>query len=592
MRSRVFCFALAFLFGAFSLSGRSQGPDEKTAEFVVLPEIVHQISGKYPDVHVVLFRVGCGQDDKKQWHNQLPPETETYSLDISGAGYAATNPQRDDDCTVSFDLKTSSTEHGSVVVNVRTSKEHVGKAFLHFADPLTGPIPTKSPEVDVLWAPISYDVCNQAFGRAVAKKFFCIAVKIGNNSGYQLQIAGVGFNTPFGSATDQHLVKTPNSSYALTRSVAQEGSYDSPRSYVLHGIEATGLLMASATPYFHNVRSTAKFATATSIVAGPLEAAFNLMVPDHSLRQANNLDDQSLRDGKLIPNNTQITTVVFLDKGSVTLDYKRACDRLYGSYDGSLATTKQAKNGSQGLVNLAEASIFSKVDRSVVSAKIRAQDQLTAKRYDACTSGDSSALKEALGALVVVGDEIQYLQRVVVDQTVHSQETPVGAQPASSAISYQTLSITGRNLDKLPATLNITSGVDQRVATRDSSSTAEAATYSFKGALKSNAAYTVQSSGTALPLDLHGNVQNPNASVDGAKVVGDTLMLTGEALDLLPPSLEIYLGEAKQTLTRSSVTGTTATFPLDASRDKAKVITIKNQEHLKVTGSSVTATSQ
>lgn len=322
MRSnRLSCVIWFFLAAGIpiSLPAQRQQPDETKAEFVVLPESFRQVTGKYPDSHVVLFRVGCGQDAHNVWTNQLPPASDIFTLDISGAGYMPSNVRRDDDCAVSFDLKTSSIEHGSVVVTVRTSKTQVGRAFLHFADPLAGPIPTAAPQVDVLWAPISYKVCDEAFGRAVAKKFFCLALKIGNNSGYQLQIAGVGFNTPFGSSAENpYFVKTPNSSYALTRAVAQEGSVDSPRSYVLHGIEASGLLMASATPYFHNVRSTAKFATATSIVSGPLEAAFNLLVPDHSLRQANNLDDQSLRDGRLIPNNSQITTVVFLDKGSVT----------------------------------------------------------------------------------------------------------------------------------------------------------------------------------------------------------------------------------------------------------------------------------
>lgn len=193
--------------------------------------------------------------------------------------------------------------------------------------------------------------------------------------------------------------------------------------------------------------------------------------------------------------------------------------------------------------DISKAGSFPVLDSSAVSAKIGAQDANTAKRYDACTAGDSSALKEALGSLVLVGDEIEYMQRVVVDQAVHSQETPVGAQPDSSSVVYQTLFIAGRNLDKLPANLNVVSGTDKRTAKKDSTSTAEAATYTFTGPLRSDAVYTVQASGTALPVDLHGNVTNPDPSIESAAVVGDTLTLTGEVLDLLPKTLSIYIGE-------------------------------------------------
>jgi hypothetical protein len=58
-----------------------------------------------------------------------------------------------------------------------------------------GPIPPGlPPQVDIMWGVVPQRIVKDNFGTRVGKLFYCIEVVIGNNSGYDLQIASVGFN--------------------------------------------------------------------------------------------------------------------------------------------------------------------------------------------------------------------------------------------------------------------------------------------------------------------------------------------------------------------------------------------------------------
>ncbi len=65
-----------------------------------------------------------------------------------------------------------------------------------------GPIPPGlKPQVDIMWAVVPQRIVSDNFGSRVAKLFYCIEVVIGNNTGYDLQIASVGFKLgPIGKA--------------------------------------------------------------------------------------------------------------------------------------------------------------------------------------------------------------------------------------------------------------------------------------------------------------------------------------------------------------------------------------------------------
>jgi hypothetical protein len=65
-----------------------------------------------------------------------------------------------------------------------------------------GPIPPgMKPDVDIMWTMVPEKIVKDNFGARVGKLFYCIEVVVGNNSGYDLQIASVGFTLgPVGKA--------------------------------------------------------------------------------------------------------------------------------------------------------------------------------------------------------------------------------------------------------------------------------------------------------------------------------------------------------------------------------------------------------
>lgn len=530
--------------------------DETSASFALIPELIRVgDDGKYPETHVVLFHIGCQQGTDGSWSKDLPDGDLT--LRLSG-NISNPNGVNHDKCTVWFDLKTASASHGTVAVQVLNGSKSLGYGFLHLADPAAKPVPTV-PQVDVLWAPIGHRTCTKAFGRSVANNFWCIAVRIGNNSGYQLQIAGVGFKGKEGTRNTN--TKTPNSSYALTRAVAQEGASNSGRAFLINSVSATGLLMAGFSPYFHNERSAAKYNAGTSIVSGPLSAALGLIWPDAALRTSNNLDDQSLRDGRLIPNNTQITTVVFLDKGSIIPDYISACKSVFRQY---------AENPAQGF--------DSRQGIDAVQKAINDKDSAAAYDFKKCVQGRTSpGLKEALGDLVLVGDQVAYLQRIVVDQSVQSQELLVGAQPTGSSVSYTTVTISAVAPERLPLSVTVRGPDGKAEVGTDGKIVGSTATYTLAKPLQ-NGSYVITDMGGNIRIPLSGIVKNPDIRVDKVEVKGSQLFVTGDNLKLLPEKLVIKIDNKTFDAESAERKDMSATFSLKSALDPGKKFTIVSDD--------------
>ena len=149
-----------------------------------------------------------------------------------------------------------------------------------------GPIPPGLlPQVDVMWEVMSQSNCSDVFGRRIAQSEYCVQLVIGNNSGYPIQIAGIGFsssvNSLFNGMPD---IATSNSSYVSTRAILLEQNVTSTRNIIYNSLQAAGVLMAAFTPYFgtglhpatkghpngtvNNARPN--WTTAASIVSGPL----------------------------------------------------------------------------------------------------------------------------------------------------------------------------------------------------------------------------------------------------------------------------------------------------------------------------------
>ncbi|MGO9123361.1 MAG: IPT/TIG domain-containing protein [Terriglobales bacterium] len=402
-------------------------PFPSKAEWTATPGIIRQAQGKYPSsVNIVLYENDC-RDGAGELQNQLKKDS-AYQIVATGAGITTSTPTIGD-CTLTAVLTIdASAQPGNqfLVVNEKLNGgatfSSKGAAVLAMMDTTAGPTPS-TPQVDVIWDVISDHVCSDSFGNHVPKYLYCIEVKIGNDSGHALQLAGIGFKTkhPFASKfgiPETATMTSANTAYQTTRSLAQSGADTTFRNLAYRSIQGIGLIMASFTPFFRNSGPKAKWSTASAIVSGAFVQAFALIAPDQTIRELTNLDDQAFRDGKLIPNNTQVRMTVFVDKALISGTLKERCTTLLtvpgkASAEPTLPTDSEVKNCSK--------------------------------------SGDPAIVKVLLGDLVIVGDQVDYLQRMVVDTSVTSQEVNPAPTVQDTNADSKTITLTGTGLTGITA---------------------------------------------------------------------------------------------------------------------------------------------
>jgi len=188
-----------------------------------------------------------------------------------------------------------------------------------------GPIPPGiAPQVDIMWAVMPQNITHDNFGGKIKKQYYGIEVVIGNDSGFDLELASVGFDLGTGRLKSDEMVNTriPTSGYRVTRASLQRRQQLSLRNMTLNIIKALGPVLTGFTPFFHNVNHQSNFAEGINILSNPVEKGFEMVWPDLTLGQLANLEDQSLRDNAItrtvVKNNTQVRFVVFVPKDLIS----------------------------------------------------------------------------------------------------------------------------------------------------------------------------------------------------------------------------------------------------------------------------------
>jgi hypothetical protein len=387
--------------------------DPADATLLASPGSIRQVQGKYPpSVPLILWLKGCTPGKIDDPVKTLATDS-TYVITIAGAGLSASGKQTAGDCkiTTTLSIDPAAASAGYFIVNVvettaKNTTQDRGYALLSLLDAAAAPIPANQ-QVDVIWGVLSQHICRDNFGRHLADDVYCIEVKIGNNTGHEVQLAGVGFR-PSGSLTIGGVKfpaqTSPNVSYQSVRGAAQAFQFLTSRNLLVNGAGGLGILMASFNPFFHASFNVARWAAGTAVVGTALPSAVNAIMPDPTLKQLNNLDDEAFRDGKLIPNNTQVRTMVFVERrlleGIGHTPYQHWCDAIY------------------------------------------TKDTDAAKKCGK-TKDDPFAVKLALGNIVIVGDEIDFIQRVVVDPNVTSQEVNPTVTDVEATTTQVTASLGG-----------------------------------------------------------------------------------------------------------------------------------------------------
>ena len=185
-----------------------------------------------------------------------------------------------------------------------------------------GPIPPGiNAQVDIMWAVMPQNIVRDNFGNKIKKQYYGIEVVIGNDSGYDLELASVGFNLGRGdleTAAGLPSNKIPTSGYRVTRASLQRRQQLNLRNLTLNIIKSLGPVLTGFTPFFHNVNHTNNYVEGINILSGPIQQGFEFVWPDLTIGQLANLEDQSLRDNSItrtvVKNNTQVRFVVFVPK--------------------------------------------------------------------------------------------------------------------------------------------------------------------------------------------------------------------------------------------------------------------------------------
>jgi len=547
----VFCLSCAL---SMTQPSRAQATTPLDIQISASPAVVQAANGKLPSsILLAVTAKSC-----------LDVDLSGDTLQIAGPGLSLVQPSAGK-CTITatlnIDPNTPAGDHNIILLD-KTGKP-IGSADFAVLEATAGAIPAGiAPQVDVIWEVLTQSVCNDVFGKRVARNFYCIEVKIGNNTGHPLQLAGVGFL--------QHLDKLPgnpdiilaNTSYASTRAVLLRESVLSPRNEFYHSVQATGLIMAGFIPFFHATNPAAHYATAVSIVSGPLLQAMSLVWPDRVVNQLNNLDDESFRDNQIIPNNTQVRTIVFVEKSALT----ELLNGISTNVSSEIVKELQAEatsGGQQGHVN---AEMQNKIRDRVKGTRDNSEqkDGMSVLKFKFHT-GDFSPLlvKLALGNLVVVGDEIEYLQRVQVQGasgggasalTLSPSRLDFGKLNVATPSAPQNVTVTNTSTAGVSGVSITVSGTNQGdfvVQTNTCSSVAAGASCTIPIVFTPSA----QDSRAAVLNVAYAGGSPQTSSLDGTGVQGSTGVSLSPSTTLTFTAQKVQTQSAAQTVTLTN-TGT------------------------------------
>jgi hypothetical protein len=272
--------------------------------------------------------------------------------------------------------------------------------------------PGLDPQVDVMWGVMSDKVVMHNFGHKIAKHYYGIQLSIGNNTGYDLQIASVGFRLP----TNSHIKNiVPTNSYRATRGTLERAQEIGTRAKVLNSVKAAGLLLTGALPFWHALGPRENAAIFADLFNGPLVGGLELVYPDTIISQLTRLDDQMLRDGLIVKNNSQARTLVFVPKQ--LLDISK--DEGFDDHQDFIRFNSDKKKN---------------------------------KKFD--FRNDPQYVNLRLGDLVLIGQPIQFLNRIQVIKSaeggpVTPPPTVAGVNPSlfQQGADHEALTIPGAYLD-------------------------------------------------------------------------------------------------------------------------------------------------
>ena len=204
------------------------------------------------------------------FHDIASLEDTDFDIQFMAPGVAIEGTPVVTECDLSGKLQitTAQVTAGFYAVTVIRKKKgtspalYVGHGMLTVLDATASAVAGDT-SVDAYWSVLSESMCAKNFGRQVSKDTYCIEVKLGNSTGYPLQLAGIGFSRQFGTSPPDI---NGNLSYRSVRASLQNENSVNSRAFVLGTVEGLGLSMAGFNPFFHSAHNIARFTAGTAVV--------------------------------------------------------------------------------------------------------------------------------------------------------------------------------------------------------------------------------------------------------------------------------------------------------------------------------------
>jgi hypothetical protein len=378
-----------------------------------------------------------------------------------------------------------------------------------------GPIPPQlnnQGQVDVMWNVVPKAIIDDNFGGRIAKQYYAIDVVIGNDSGYDLQLASIGFTVP--SLTLGNLkYKIPATGYRLVRGSLQSRQELGARFFIVNAVKIAGPILTGFTPFFHNANHKANFSEAINILSNPFEKGLDAIFPDIIPEELNRLADQAFRDDvstkTVIPNNVQARILTFVPK-KVLFPQKKP-------------------------------SGCASPQRTVIPAVVPAA--IPAGCLDENNMQDVMLM---LGEIVLIGDQVSHVNRIRV------VSTPLGPTPTDFTVSGRVSDGCNNGVGGVTMTINAGSGFVSRQVTTSPDGTytfsnvPAGRTYTVTATLSSIAGATFPPTASSLStFTLDGDQTNVDFSAMGVAVIsGRTTTAAGAAL----PGVTVAAGPAGATV--------------------------------------------
>lgn len=179
---------------------------------------------------------------------------------------------------------------------------------------ITVPVTYLRQAVSIVWSVLPAGIVGDNYGRTIRNDYYCIEVTIQNNSGSELALAALKFDT-----TDDG--EMPNASYTTVHGSLARRKLTHPRTLILAIIDATGSLMTGFNPFFHNLNHAKNYSQFIDILSNPLAKGLDKSWKDPYPDELARFEQDVLHDDKIISKDGGIfKTKIFVPKRDVFPD--------------------------------------------------------------------------------------------------------------------------------------------------------------------------------------------------------------------------------------------------------------------------------